>query len=330
MVNGLKSLKTKLKWVIIFYNIFKNLETKLKFKLGKYETFKDSVIDNLSLIDSISYVNRVFEEYLQYSPITLDTLNNKRILEIGPGDNFGVALEFLAKGASRVVCLDKFHVMSSFKKRYRLYKALKEQLDIHSKKLFDESINLDKGIVINPNKLKYLYGIGITEAGELFKSEYFDLIVSRAVLEHIYDISCAFSVMDKLLAPGGYMLHKIDFRDHGMFSKLGMHPLTFLTIPEKIYQLMTKYSSKPNRKLINYYIHKMKELGYDFKFYVTAIFGLKNEFLPHIPIEEFNIDLYRNELGLIKEIRPKLRNKFKILPNDYLIISGIFLIAKKR
>ena len=47
---------------------------------------------------------------------------------------------------------------------------------------------------------------------------------------------------------------------HGMFSSSGMHPLTFLTIPDSVYRLMTIDSGKPNRKLINYYRQKMIDL----------------------------------------------------------------------
>jgi hypothetical protein len=52
--------------------------------------------------------------------------------------------------------------------------------------------------------LLHIYGTGIEEAGKLF--------------EHLYEPDRAFSVLDGLLLPGGYMIHKIDFRDHGMFS----------------------------------------------------------------------------------------------------------------
>jgi hypothetical protein len=39
----------------------------------------------------------------------MDMLQDKRVLEIGPGGNAGVALKFLLAGAKQVVCLDKFY-----------------------------------------------------------------------------------------------------------------------------------------------------------------------------------------------------------------------------
>ena len=86
--------------------------------------------------------------------------------------------------------------------------------------------------------------------------------------------------MDELLLPGGYMIHKIDFRDHGMFSDKH-HPLTFLTIPGSLYTLMTHDSGKPNRRLISYYRRKTTELGYDTHLLITRIVGSESEILPH-------------------------------------------------
>src|ERR1700682_1911668 len=38
---------------------------------------------------SLDYINRVFDEYLQYPGLSSDKLEGKRILEAGPGDNLG-------------------------------------------------------------------------------------------------------------------------------------------------------------------------------------------------------------------------------------------------
>jgi 2-polyprenyl-3-methyl-5-hydroxy-6-metoxy-1,4-benzoquinol methylase len=61
-------------------------------------------------------------------------------------------------------------------------------------------------------------GVGIEAANTEFEPATFDLIISRSVMEHTYQSDAAFRVMDWLLKPGGKMLHKIDFRDHGIFS----------------------------------------------------------------------------------------------------------------
>ena len=135
--------------------------------------------------------------------------------------------------------------------------------------------------------------------------------------------------MDKLLVSGGYMLHKIDLRDHGLFTSGGLHPLTFLTISDSIYKLMSYDSGKPNRKLINYYKEKLDELNYDTKILITHILGVKNEIIPHKNKIEFGIDYSDKTNSLLSEIRMKLQDKFKNITDEELMVSGIFIIARK-
>lgn len=52
-----------------------------------------------------------------------------------------------------------------------------------------------------------------------------DLIVSNSVLEHVRDPEVLFAQCRRLLAPGGVMLHRVDYRDH--FFKYPFHFLTF-------------------------------------------------------------------------------------------------------
>ncbi|MEP6741286.1 MAG: hypothetical protein ABJB61_02215 [bacterium] len=99
------------------------------------------------------------------------------------------------------------------------------------------------------------------------------------MIEEIYKPDGVFLAADKLLAPGGLMLHKIDLSDYGMFSDIGMHPLTFLPIPEGFYRLMASDSGLPNRKRVGYYRERMARLGYDAKFLVSGILGAGVE--PH-------------------------------------------------
>jgi SAM-dependent methyltransferase len=163
----------------------------------------------------------------------------------------------------------------------------------------------------------------------MFEPESFDFIVSRAVMEHLYDADAAFSVMDRLLVHGGSMIHKIDFRDHGMFSNYGFHPLTFLTIRDSIYRLMTYGSGQPNRKLLDYYLQKMNVLQYCQKILITHIVGNENEILPHKDTALHGIDYSDATLSLLNEIRPYLINGFKDMADEELMVAGIFLIAKK-
>ncbi|GAG61874.1 unnamed protein product, partial [marine sediment metagenome] len=80
-----------------------NYKTFINLKLKRFKTYTDSVIDKMTLNESVNYINRVFEDYIKYSSQDIDKFINKRILEIGPGDNLSIALKFLAIGAAKLV-----------------------------------------------------------------------------------------------------------------------------------------------------------------------------------------------------------------------------------
>jgi len=332
MINKLKQLVRKSKIAVIIYYIWNDYRTRWRFNSGDYETTNGSTHRKFTILESLNYINVVFDDYLKYSGLTINDIRGKSILEIGPGDNFGVAIKFLVHGAAKVVCLDKFFSYRNTNQQYQIYEALRNQLNSEQKQIFDEVVRLDenkRSFEFNEKRLKYVYGKGIEDSEGLFEPNSFDFIISRAVIEHLYDTDRAFYVMDKLLSKNGYLIHKIDFRDHGMFTGGGMHPLTFLTISDSLWKLMTYNSGGPNRKLVNYYKKKMDELGYEYKILITHILGIEHDIIPHKEKIEHGVDYSDLTISLVNKIRPKLQKDFRRLSDEELIITGIFLVAKK-
>jgi len=159
-------------------------------------------------------------------------------------------------------------------------------------------------------------------------SKPFDFIISRAVIEEIYNPDSLFAAADKVLASGGHMLHKVDLRDYGIFSEGGMHPLTFLTIPNSVYRLMSSHSGIPNRKPIAYYRDKVKALGYDAKVFITSTIGSGPLAEPR-EIIRLGVDYDESSRKLVAEIRSSLVGDFRNLPDEDLIVDGIFVVARK-
>jgi len=212
-----------------------------------------------------------------------------------------------------------------------LYRALREGLPPEDRVRFDQVINLDNGIKLDTKRLEWVYGKGIEDTDSLFTAGSFDVIVSAAVLEELYDIDLAFSKMDRLLAPGGYTIHKVDMRDYEMFHKHGFHRLEFLTIPDSVYRYMTQASGQPNRRLVNYYRDKMAELGYDSTIYIAmAATGDEIKELPEYKTKltkgadytEVNLESYR-------AMRPRLLPRYQSLSDDDLITEAILLVGHK-
>lgn len=320
----------KSKMDIIVRQILRNWRLKYRVASGKLEVATGASRTNLMVEERLTYIDQVFADYLTYSGLIADSLQGKRVLEIGPGDNYGVALKFLIAGAGKVVCLDKFFSKRDSKQEHKIYQLLQARVDERERRIIAEAIALHDGIQTNPCKLHCIHGTGIEEIATVFDPGSFDVIVSRAVLEEVYDLDAAFSAIDKALAPGGVMIHKIDLRDYGMFSRYGHHPLTFLTIPRPIYLLMTRYSPLPNRRRVSYYRRKMLALGYEVQILVTRIVGAQSEIIPHQQVVMLGKEYESATLSLLNHIRPQLRPEFRQMPDEDLIVAGIFLIARKQ
>lgn len=330
MSAALKKLAAQSKTLIIVHRIFDNWRRRRAFKAGNTVSAYGSTHEFWSLEKSVSYIDMVYREYIGYSGLGAEGFRGSRILEVGPGDNFGVALKLLAAaGAEKVVCLDKFYSERNVDQQTRIYRELRKQLSADEARVFDESIKLDNGIDLNPERLQYIYGHGIEEADQILEPGSFNFILSRAVIHNVYDIERGFEAMDRLLAPGGYMLHKIDLSDENMFSSRGMHPLTFLTIPERIYYLMASDSGKPNRKLIGDYREQLVKRGYDTKILITAVLA-EGPLAPHKERIESGVDYGGKTRFLINEIRPKLTAPYRNCSDDELATTGIFLIGTKK
>lgn len=335
MTAQLKQLAKKSKTLIVAAKIVDNWRMKRRFAAGNTESLHGAThsIFFKDISESLDYIKVQFDDYLRYSGLTLDELKGMRIFELGFGDNVGVALRFIAAGAERAVCLDKYYSKRDQEQQRQIYSALRETLSDKEKERFDEAINLETGIDLNPDKVLCIYGTDVENADQLFEMEKFDLAISRGAIQDIYNPDAAFAAMDRILAPGGYMLHKIDLSDQGMFRENGMNPLTYLTISESVYRLMAIDSGKPNRKLISYYRQVMNELGYDTKLLVTGIIGVgvcgKGDLHPHKEKIALNVDYPESTLQKVREIRSRLVSPYRAMPDEELIIDGIFLIARK-
>jgi len=324
-----RALAKRSKWIVVAATIGKDLQSRWAGRTGPAPSTDGSTHRSLALGESLAYIDSVLADYIDYGELAGEKLSGKRILELGPGDNHGVALGFVAYGAERVVSVDRFASIRDNPQQRRIYQALLDRLDSDTRTTVSRAIELGDEIRFDEQRLRPIEGLAIEDASQILEPGGFDLIVSRAVLEHLEDSDAAFAAMDRLLAPGGTMLHKVDFRDHGMFTGGGLHPLTFLTIPERPYGWMTHHSGRPNRRLADWYRSKLRQLGYETRLLVTHIVGVAEEIVPHTDGYRLDRKRDRRTLELIAAIRPALRAKFKRLSDEDLATSGVFLIAHK-
>jgi hypothetical protein len=107
MLTHLRELGKRSKFPIIAFKIYQNWRMRRQFARGTIESIHGSTHNKKPICQSLRYINEQFEDYLKYSELSRDRLRGLRVLELGFGDNLGVALKFLVAGAEQVVCLDK-------------------------------------------------------------------------------------------------------------------------------------------------------------------------------------------------------------------------------
>lgn len=323
-----KPAAKRIKWFVILTNIGQDSLRRFGLRpdqIGQSTSLSRAESD---LPSELAKIQKIYRQYLHYADWQMGMLTGKRILELGPGINIGVPLMFAADGAEHAAGLDKFVPLQEGAFYSKLYGQLRETLGQHQRANFDGAIQLSPRIALNPKRMTYVYGKDVTECVEKLGSGSYDLIVSNAVLEEMYDPTPVFEAQDHLLRPGGMMIHKIDLGDYGMFSKHGFHPLEFLTVPDWAYRWMVESSGQPNRRLVDYYRDAVAKLGYQSSIYITRILGASELREPKIQLQP-GTDYSQETIRLVDQIRPDLLPRYRSLPDSELLVQGLILVARK-
>ena len=197
-------------------------------------------------------LDKVFEDSLTVFKRNNISIKNKTILEIGPGNSYMIAYNFLMHGAKKVILVDKFP-RTVKTKRQREY--FEREIEYISKKygqkpFFVNNGKIDREYIEFINKYLTLTETNIKKV---------DLIFTNSVLEHIKPIEENISFMSKILNNNGYMLHNIDLRDHYNFNK----PFLFYKYSDRVWNnLLTKEGiSYTNRLRYDDFVQLFKNMG---------------------------------------------------------------------
>jgi hypothetical protein len=284
---------------------------------------------HLSLDGALDYICRVAHDYVQYGAGgDARRLEGKDVLEIGPGDNLGVALMLLSMGAESVTSIDGFAPQSDEQKNRRIYAALHERMTPDQRQRVAGTLIQDgAGMRIAGTRVRAFYNCPIENTHEALQAERYGIIVSRAVLEHLADIRQGWATMVRTLQPDGEMWHKVDFRSHCLFD--GIHPLYFLTIPETLWNLISRPDPTLNRARLPVYRELIDRDFMSSTIYFTEVVG-RTEFQPHSETLIPNLHFDDRQLSLLQAIRPRLQEPFRNYSDEELMVSGIFLISRQK
>ncbi len=297
------------------YYLFDDWRARRRLADGRLETSSGARHADLDIDASLAYVERVCGDYLGYGGLQQFSGS---VAEIGPGDSFAVALRILGGGADHVHAIDRWVSRRDPEAQRRIYGALAERHKLDD--LFDGAPG--------ENTIRDLTYHAGQPAETFFRTcgLRFDAILSRAVMEHLYDPLAALDDMAACLTPGGIMIHRIDLRDHGMFA--GHHPLTLLTLSDGLHRRMTQGGGRPNRVLIGAYRDWLERSGLSGELTISRLAGIGEEIEP-APWAALDKNATSRALACVRAIRPRLGGKFKVMADEDLAVAGLVLVARK-
>jgi hypothetical protein len=254
--------------------------------------------DISSIEYDVDYAIGIAKNYLGFIPTLGLLIDGLNICELGPGINFGPQLILASHGASLTV-VDRFLAPWDDNYHPQFYQALLRKWDGPNKVL---------QAVVESNSYSGLINTLEVPAEKICGSQ-FDLVISNAVLEHVYDAETVCKSLSKITRAGGYNSHQIDFRDHRDFTK----PHEFLLMDEN------QFSEEAGVKNLQFGNRVRKsEWTSMFQKYGFEIIRVHND----QPVE----------LDYLTDFLPKLRSsvsKYKNVDNEDLKYIGAQLIIKK-
>jgi SAM-dependent methyltransferase len=253
------------------------------------------------------YFQKCFDDYFEQLGVAEseqdEFLRGKRILEYGPGDVPGVAILMVAHGASQVVCADRFPMVRMSPKNIQILKIMMERLPQalrdRAGACFRQADHPESGF--DPRCIDYL----VQPSGLSGLVNEIDLVISRAVLEHVNDLPATFRDMYAALKPGGIAIHQVDLKSHGLHRD---NPLDFLSWPAWLWSLMYSAKGVPNRLRADAYRDAVAQSGLEVLAIKPTLLAAPDD---------------------VRAIRPDLATPFKSLSEEDLSWLGFWLVCRK-
>ncbi len=200
---------------------------------------------------------RIFNSLFDIVNKAID-IQNKIGIEIGPGDNIGVAYSFLAYGAKKIYLIEKY---DNINLNTRIIDILKELDQIYGKNTIKWSDVVEKNgdeYKLNPDKI--CIKIGLFENANFVNKV--DFIYSNDVIEHVDNVRTVFLHSYNTLKKDGIFINNIDFAGHNAFSD-NKDPLDFLTCKDFMWNLMFSHLETTNKIRFSQVIEIAKDIGFE-------------------------------------------------------------------
>jgi SAM-dependent methyltransferase len=210
-----------------------------------------------------------------------DAFAGKRVLELGPGDTRAIALLAKQAGARSWDGFDAFDIQSR-DERY---------LDAIYRPLVGDDV------------ARLLDGCMMHASEETLRGRApFDVVISRAVLEHVRDLEGLFRVLASVVRDDAVLVHKVDLRSHGVERA---HALDFLRFGDAAWRAMSSHVDLPNRERASRYLDLAERVG------LRTIWARTTHLIGREDAER---------------AAPKLAPRFRSVPADELRVLGLWVV----
>lgn len=299
--------------VALIYILY-NVRIRWKLAFGSINTSSGTTHAELSIEESIHYIEGVFHDYQKVSG---RHMWRGRVAELGPGDNAGVASLFLAHGAEQVDLADRFYSKRNNSQQKNIHQALQNRWPTLPNITEDGSIS----------GIERFYGESASGENFFLHHKGYDTIISRSVLEHVDQPELVLRRMFDALNPGGQLIHKVDLRDHGMMTPYA-HDIKWFEIPECLLRMMVDKSGYPNRFLFHEYKRVLQDITLNSRFYVAGLFGVGTLDTFYAP-DDLPQHLKKQALDHIQKYRNKFARYLRHVPGEDLMVSSFFFVCSK-
>ena len=218
------------------------LLAKIKNRVLGYSPKTFSMLEIERCIEyDINIVNEWLKHLKEYAPSY--SIQNKHILELGPGSDLGVGLYLLSKSAKKYTAVDVYdlatNVSPKFYDAFFTYLQEKEQIDTT---LLEEE--LLKTRICNNDKLNYVCcpDFNFTDS---IGTEKVDVIFSNAAFEHFSNFRKTIQDFSKIVLPGSVFIVSVDLRTHSRWIR-DKDPNNIYRYSSGLYKLFN-FNSSPNR-----------------------------------------------------------------------------------
>lgn len=179
----------------------------------------------------ISHALEIGNQYVELLAVQGHPLKGARILELGPGYNYGASLVLACHGAQMIVA-DRFPVPWLEDYHPHFYGALAIHLGVSQPDI--STFAITQCVELSNTRQAVTVVDAPAEDLSRLRDGSIDVVLSNAVLEHAQDPIAVASELFRVTRPEGIGIHQIDFRDHRDFSK----PLEYLLLEHADFEKM--------------------------------------------------------------------------------------------